>query len=77
MEKGGDCFMTDREYIEKNMYFTQTASGHWNVHFKFADGYMCSIQDRGSAKVVKPLLKRMIIESVLRQKNHPIQKVVK
>lgn len=57
--------MTDREYVEKNMYFSRSVNGHWVANFTCADGYAYSVGADGTARIAKPIAKRMLIEKVL------------
>ena len=66
---------TDTEYIVSNLKFCKNTMGLWEVSFICADGYCYSIADSGTGRAVKDRLKSRIVDKVLTQFEHPIQKV--
>ena len=67
---------TDTEYIVSNLRFGKNIMGWWEVKFTCADGFCYGISDSCGGRAVKNKLKERILDRVLNQTEHPIQKVV-
>lgn len=69
--------ISDREYVEKHIVEGRNAFGWVQVKFTCADGYVYTSADKIVGRAGRSKLKAHLIELVLAQTNHPIQKVVK
>ena len=65
----------NRKYIVENLKFCKNTMGWWEVSFTCADGFCYSISDSGTGRAVKTKLRDQIVNEVLDQFEHPIQKV--
>ena len=67
--------MTDREFLEKNVKVGKNAIGMTEARFTCADGYSYSACEKTSGRDGRTKLKQHLIDWVLKQQDHPIQKV--
>lgn len=66
--------LSNQEYVNANVKFSRNGMGWWQASFVCADGYQYSVCDSGTGRAVKNNLKNYIVQKVLTQKDHPIQK---
>lgn len=65
----------NKKYIVENLKFSKNTMGWWEVSFTCADGFRFTIADSGTGRAVKTKLRDEIVDRVLDQFEHPIQKV--
>lgn len=65
----------NKKYIVENLKFSKNSMGWWEVSFTCADGFCYTIADSGTGRAVKTKLRDEIVNRVLDQFEHPIQKV--
>ena len=65
----------NKKYIIENLKFRKNTMGWWEVSFTCADGFCYTIADSGTGRAVKTKLRDEIVDRVLDQFEHPIQKV--
>ena len=66
----------NKKYILENLKFSKNTMGWWEVSFTCADGFCYSIANSETGRAVKTKLRDEIVNSVLDQFEHPIQKVI-
>ena len=66
----------NKKYIIENLKFRKNTMGWWEVSFTCADGFCYSISDSGTGRATKTKLRDQIVNQVLDQFEHPIQKVI-
>ena len=65
----------NKKYIVENLKFSKNIMGWWEVSFTCADGFCYSIADGGTGRETKTKLRDEIVDRVLDQFEHPIQRV--
>ena len=65
----------DKKYIVENLKFRKNTMGWWEVSFTCADGFCYTVADSDTGRAVKTKLRDEIVNRVLGQFEHPIQKV--
>ena len=65
----------NKKYIIENLKFSKNAMGWWEVSFPCADGFCYTMADGGTGRAIKTKLRDEIVDRVLGQFEHPIQKV--
>ena len=65
----------NKKYIIENLKFRKNTMGWWEVSFTCADGFSYSISDSGTGRSIKTKLRDEIVDKVLGQFEHPIQRV--
>ena len=65
----------NKKYIIENLKFRKNTMGWWEVSFTCADGFCYSISDSGTGRSIKTKLRDEIVNRVLDQFEHPIQRV--
>ena len=65
----------NKKYIIENLKFRKNTMGWWEVSFTCADGFSYSISDSGTGRSIKTKLRDEIVNKVLGQFEHPIQRV--
>lgn len=69
--------LTNKEYIEKNIKVRKGVSGRWEASFEYADGYRVTVSDSLGGRQARAFLKDRIVNLVLSETEHPIQKLSK
>ena len=67
----------NKKYIIENLKFRKNTMGWWEVSFTCADGFCYSMADSGTGRSIKTKLRDEIVNRVLDQFEHPIQRVNK
>lgn len=65
----------NKKYIVENLKFSKNTMGWWEVSFTCADGFCYTIANSETGRAVKIKLRDQIVNRVLDQFEHPIQKV--
>ena len=65
----------NKKYIVENLKFSKNSMGWWEVSFTCADGFCYTIANSDTGRAVKTKLRDQIVDRVLGQFEHPIQKV--
>ena len=65
----------NKKYIIENLKFRKNTMGWWEVSFTCADGFSYSISDSGTGRSIKTKLRDEIVDKVLGQFEHPIQRI--
>ena len=65
----------NKKYIIENLKFSKNTMGWWEVSFTCADGFCYTVADSDTGRAVKIKLRDEIVNRVLGQFEHPIQKV--
>ena len=65
----------NKKYSVENLKFSKNSMGWWEVSFTCADGFRYTMADGGTGRAVKTKLRDEIVDRVLDQFEHPIQKV--
>ena len=65
----------NKKYIVENLKFSKNSMGWWEVSFTCADGFCYTVADSDTGRAVKIKLRDEIVNRVLGQFEHPIQKV--
>lgn len=66
----------NKKYIVENLKFSKNSMGWWEVSFTCADGFCYTVANSETGRAVKTKLRDQIVNRVLDQFEHPIQKVV-
>ena len=66
----------NKKYIVENLKFRKNTMGWWEVSFTCADGFCYSMANSETGRAVKTKLRDEIVNRVLDQFEHPIQKVI-
>lgn len=66
----------NKKYIVENLKFSKNSMGWWEVSFTCADGFCYTIANSETGRAVKTKLRDEIVNRVLDQFEHPIQKVI-
>ena len=66
----------NKKYIVENLKFRKNTMGWWEVSFTCADGFCYTIANSETGRAVKIKLRDQIVNRVLDQFEHPIQKVI-
>lgn len=66
----------NKKYIVENLKFSKNSMGWWEVSFTCADGFCYTIANSETGRAVKTKLRDELVNRVLDQFEHPIQKVV-
>lgn len=67
----------NKKYIVENLKFSKNSMGWWEVSFTCADGFCYTIANSETGRAVKTKLRDEIVNRVLDQFEHPIQRVNK
>lgn len=65
----------NKKYIIENLKFSKNTMGWWEVSFTCADGFCYTIANSETGRAVKIKLRDQIVNRVLDQFEHPIQKI--
>ena len=65
----------NKKYIVEKLKISKNTMGWWEVSFTCADGFCYTVADSDTGRAVKIKLRDEIVDRVLGQFEHPIQRV--